>query len=190
MQTRNASRLGPACGLAFVGSLFVADAIGTPAKVAALLFLVPFAAYLASILRSAEGAHGWLAPTAFGAALVAVAVKLGSGVFVVASDVIGAGGQLDKALIAANNAAFMLAMAPFGLMVGAVAVVALRDGALPRWLGFFSAVTAIALLVNSTFVEAEFGPAFLLFALWIAVTSVALLAASREPSASLRPQVA
>ena len=45
---------------------------------------------------------------------------------------------------------------------------------LPRPFGRFGAIVAPALLVNGTFLDAEFGPAFLLFLLWTILTSAVL----------------
>ena len=49
-----------------------------------------------------------------------------------------------------------------------------RRARLPRWLGWLAAVTAPLLLVNGMFLDAEFGPAFLLFLLWTLLASVVL----------------
>lgn len=191
MQAPILPRAGAASGILFVALLFGAGSLGIAAELLALLFLLPFAGYLSSVLRAAEGNGGWVSATVFGAALVAVAVKLGSGTFVIAADVAETGGALDEALTAANDAAFMLTLAPLGVMVGAAAIVALRARILPRWLGVLSAVTALALIVNSTFVEAEFGPAFLLFAVWTAATSLTLVRiAPRTVTPAAQPQAA
>ena len=82
--------------------------------------------------------------------------------------------------------------------MAAVAVVTLTTGVLPRWLGWLAAVTAPLLLVNGMFLDAEFGPAFLLFLLWTLLASVVLTvrsSASRceqtrfhHPSATASPE--
>jgi hypothetical protein len=66
------------------------------------------------------------------------------------------------------------------VLCAAVAVIALRERALPRWLGVFAAVTAAALAVNAGFLYASFVPALPLFLLWTLVTSIVLL--RRSPS--------
>jgi hypothetical protein len=73
-----------------------------------------------------------------------------------------------------NTVAFMASMLPLGVMMAAVAVVALTRGGLPRALGWLAAVTSPLLLVNGMFVDAEVGPAFLLFLLWTLLASVVL----------------
>jgi hypothetical protein len=79
-----------------------------------------------------------------------------------------------------------MSLYPLAVCCAAVAVVALRENVLPRWLAVFAGVTAVALAVNSAFVYASFVPALLLFMLWTLVTSLVLL--RRSPSA--QPRVA
>ncbi len=59
-------------------------------------------------------------------------------------------------------------------MLAAIAIVTLKRHALPRWLGWLAAVAAPLLIVNGMFLDAEFGPAFLLFLLWVLLASVVL----------------
>jgi hypothetical protein len=66
-----------------------------------------------------------------------------------------------------------------------VAVIALRERVLPRWLGIFATATAVALAVTAAFVYASFVPAVLLFLLWTLVTSIVLL----RHSSSTQPRV-
>jgi len=68
-----------------------------------------------------------------------------------------------------------MSLYPLAICCAAVAVIALRERVLPRWLGMFAAVTAVALAVNAGFVFAGFVPALLLFLLWTLVTSMVLL---------------
>ncbi len=91
-----------------------------------------------------------------------------------------------------SSVAFVLSMLPLGVLVAAVAILALKRRVLPLWLGLMSAVTAPVLLVNGTFLEAEFVPAFLLFALWMVLTSVVLtLRAGRvDAEAASRREIA
>ena len=90
-----------------------------------------------------------------------------------------------EALVAINNASFMLTLLPLGVLVAAVAILALRRNALPVWLGWISALVAVALLVNGTFLDAEFGPAFLLFLLWMLLTSGVLVWLGRKAAANI-----
>jgi amino acid transporter len=68
-----------------------------------------------------------------------------------------------------------MSLYPLAICCAAVAVIALRDHALPRWLGTFAAITAVALAVNAGFLYASFVPAPLLFLLWTLVTGIVLL---------------
>jgi hypothetical protein len=65
-------------------------------------------------------------------------------------------------------------MLPLGVMMAAVAIVILKTHVLPLWLGLLAAITALACLVNGMFLDAEFGPAFLLFLLWVTIASIVL----------------
>lgn len=179
MEGRIWPRLGAVSGILFVALLFGGSSIpvGPDAlmvvEVAGLLFFLPFVGYLFSVLRRAEGEGGWLSVTALGGGLLTLAIKLGSAAPTIAARNLEEG-PLREALYAMNNAAFILILLPLGVMVGAVAIVSLKTRVLPAWLGWMSAVVSPALLVNGTFFEAEFGPAFLLFALWLLLTSSVL----------------
>ena len=176
MDERMGSRLGTASGMLFVAlllggeSLPLADVV--PWELFGLIAFVPFLGYLFAVLRRAEGEDGWLSATALGAGLVALAVKLASFAPFIAAR--GAGTQIEGALIAMNNASFILTLAPLGVMAAAASALIIRTGALPVWLGWAGAVTACALLVNSAFLNAEFGPAFILFLLWTVLTSAVM----------------
>ena len=89
-------------------------------------------------------------------------------------DGIQKGSQLYKALDNTAGAATLMSLYPLAICCAAVAAIALRERVLPRWLGIFAAVTAVALAVNAGFVYASFVPA-LLFLLWTLVTSIVLL---------------
>ncbi len=82
--------------------------------------------------------------------------------------------QLHQALEKMNSVAFIATMLPLGVMMAAVAVVILKRRVLPLWLGLLAAITAPACLVNGVFLDAEFGPAFLLFLLWVTLASIVL----------------
>jgi hypothetical protein len=60
------------------------------------------------------------------------------------------------------------------VMMATVAIVILKTRVLPLWLGLLAAITAPACLVNGMFLDAEFGPAFLLFLLWVVMASIVL----------------
>jgi hypothetical protein len=167
---------------------------GTETGIGILVELIGFAFFpffLGSLwvcLRSAEGASGWLSAAAFGGGLVALAVKLASAAPILAvraSEGIDPG--IAKALIAMNGASFAITFLPLGVMLLATAIVAVRMGALPRWLGWGAAAVALGLLgalsasvVSPSPPEWVFLPN-LLFTLWVVVTSITLIRRAGEP---------
>lgn len=193
MQGKILPRLGAICGLLYVVLLFGFTSIGSDAEfviivelVGMLLFL-PFLGYLYSILRRAEGEDGWLSVTAFGAGLVDLTIKLGSIAPSFAAQQPGLSTQLHDSLHKMNSVAFIVTMLPLGVMLGAVAIVALRTRVLPIWLGILAALTAPACLVNGMFLDAEFGPAFLLVLLWIALASIVMTVRAGRTSIATPP---
>ena len=180
MQGRIWPRLGALSGVLCVVLLMGSTSTGSDAQfvialelIAILLFL-PFLGYLYSILRQAEGEGAWLAPTAFGAGLVDLTIKLGSIAPGFAARTEGLDPQLHQALEKMNSVAFIVTMLPLGVMMAAVAIVILKTRVLPLWLGLLAVITALACLVNGMFLDAEFGPAFLLFLLWVTIASIVL----------------
>jgi hypothetical protein len=180
-------RIGAGCGAVFAVVLFVAAGDGSSfntvravAAIAAITLAVPFMAYLSSVLRRAEGPDGWLANTALVAGATGITLKLGSVVPELAIHRIHAadGTALHDALNAMGGAATLLALYPLAVFAAATAIVALRTGALPRWLGVGAAVTAAALAVNAGFLGADFVPGLLVFILWSLLASVDLFRAA------------
>ena len=180
MQERLWPRLGAISGVLFVVLLFGPSSTGSDARIVVVLELIgllcfiPFLGYLYGVLRRAEGEGAWLSQTAFGAGLVDLTIKLGSIAPGFAARTEGLDLQIHDALHKMNSVAFIVAMLPIGVMMAAVAVVILKTRILPLWLGLLAALTAPACLVNGMFLDAEFGPAFLLFLLWVTVASVVL----------------
>jgi hypothetical protein len=180
MYERILPRLGASTGALFVILLFGPSSSGSDATIVlvleliGLLLFIPFLGYLWSVLREAEGPRGWLATTAFGAGLVDVTIKLGSLAPGKAADGFAENTAIHQALEDMNSVAFIVTMLPLGVLMAAVAIVTLKSGGLPKPLGWLAAVTAPLLLVNGMFLDAEFGPAFLLFLLWTLLASVVL----------------
>lgn len=180
MQERILPRLGAASGALFVVLLFAPAASGSDSimvvalELIGLLLFIPFLGYLWSLLREAEGPGGWLATTALGAGLVGITLKLASIAPGWAARDFGDETAIHKALERMNEVAFVAQMLPDGVMLATIAILVLKRRALPSWLGWLAAVTAPLLLVNGMFLDAEFGPAFLLFLLWTLLASVVL----------------
>jgi hypothetical protein len=183
-------RLGAASGALFALILFIAVGDGTGpfsapraiAGTAAITLALPFLAYLFGLLRRAEGPDGWLAPVALVAGAAGITLKLSSGVPELAIHRIHAadGTAMHRALIAIGDAATLVALYPLAVCCAATAVVALRTGALPRWLGVGAALTAAALAANGCFVETDVVPALLLFLIWTLLASIALVRDARR----------
>jgi hypothetical protein len=201
MQERMWPRLGAISGVLYVVLLMGPSSSGSDAKIVvvleliAMLLFIPFLGYLYSVLRQVEGESGWLSTTAFGAGLVDLTIKLGSIAPSFAAQE-GLAPQLHDTLHKMNSVAFMVTMLPIGVMLAAVAVVILKTRVLPLWLGALAAIISPACLVNGMFLDAEFGPAFLLFLLWVTIASVVMtLRAGRADaratgSAATRPEPA
>lgn len=192
-------RLGAACGGIFAVVLFVSSSSGSHgfsgpravAGVSALTLALPFIAYLCSRLRAAEGANGWLSTTALVAGVTGITLKLSSGAPELAlhrAHVLD-GTPLHRAVDEIAGGATLLSLYPLAVFCAAVAIVSLRTGALPRWLGAGAAITAAALAVNGVFLAASFLPALVLFIFWTLLTSAHLVRVGRrEPALSTEVQ--
>jgi len=184
------SRVGAACGAIFAVVLFVAagdggegySAVRAVAGLAALTLFVPFLAYVCSILRAAEDPNGWLAGAALASGLVGITLKIVSVLPALALHHahVSDGTQLHRIFDGFDNGATVIALYPLAIFCAATAAVALRTGALPRWLAAGAAVTAVALAVNGAFLQASFVPALLLFIVWNLAASVVLLNRTRR----------
>jgi hypothetical protein len=182
-------KLGAACGVLYVALLFGPSIVGGDValrlELAGILFLIPFLAYLWSVLRRAEGEGGWLATTMLGAGLVDLSIKLGSAAPAFAAKDMTEDTPLHTALHDMNSASFIVSLLPLSVLTAAFAIVTLKTGVLPRWLGWLGAITAGALLANGMALGAEFGPGFLLFLIWTATTSVVLVRQAGATAPSL-----
>ena len=139
------SRLGAACGAVFAIVLVVANGDGSQsfsapravAGIAALTLAVPFLAYLCSVLRTAEGADGWLAGAALAAGITGITLKLGSAAPELAMHRahLAAGTPLHAAVDAIAGSATVLSLYPLAVFCAAAAIVGFRARALPpkRW---------------------------------------------------------
>jgi hypothetical protein len=178
-------RLGAACGIVFPIAMFLAVGDGSHftawravAATWALVLALPFLAYLSSLLRATEGDGGWLSTLALVAGCRASCSS--SRATLPSWRSTGTGSQKAPSCTKRSTTP----RAQLVLCCGAVAAIALRERVLPRWVGIFAAVTAVALAVNAGFVYASFVPALLLFLLWTLVTSIVLL--RRSPSTQPR----
>src|SRR5687768_6793950 len=128
------------------------DAIVPISHILGYLFFLFFLGSLWSALRRAEGGEGWLSAAAFGAGLVSLAIRFSSATVSLAA-VHNSCAGIDPQLFGiltndVGGAALFLSFFPLAVLSVACAVIAIRFGALPRWLGWMSAVVAVALLAD------------------------------------------
>jgi Domain of unknown function (DUF4386) len=220
MSDRLSARIGAAAGLAYVVLAFVGNGIatsgsttdqtssgaailrdlqahhgtafqvGTGLELLAFLALLAFVAYLSSVLRRAEGEHGWLWLTALGGGLLTIAIKLSSAAPILAA--VWRVDELDpttaRTLVDVNGFAFFVSFATLAMLVAPAGVVALRSGLLPRPLAVAGIALAVAQLVTMAFgASAAAIVPFVLSALWIAVVSVVLVRRAGAPAADHAP---
>jgi hypothetical protein len=176
MTTTTSARVGAACGIGFPLALIAGrNSAGTFMLGAfGLVLFVPFCAYICSLLRSSDEDGGWLALAAFGTGLMGMTLKLASVLPEIAYRRVPAGSQAHQALDGLASAATVVSLYPFAIFTAIVAYHSLRTGALPRWLGAFAGLTAIALLVNGSFEHAGTVPALLLFVVWTLAAGITL----------------
>jgi hypothetical protein len=152
-----------------------------------LLFFLVFVAYLSGVIRRAEGETGYLSTTVLSAGVLSVALKIASFPALVAAYV-WAKDAVDPRIIGMlwdmAGVSMVLSLAADGLLVAAVAAVVIPTRALPRWLGWGSVVTSLAVFANvASNRGASFLPAMLLFMLWVLVTSIVLIRRAGETAA-------
>jgi hypothetical protein len=152
-----------------------------------ILFLILFLGGLWFVLRRHETGAGWLSATALGSGLLVAALQLVLLAFPDAAREMGAcaggvppvGGcplkpRVDpyvfSVLYGLASSLTVLALTPLALFLGATSGIAIATRALPIWLGWATAVVSLIVLVSSV-IETVF-PSYLLFALWVVVTSV------------------
>jgi hypothetical protein len=151
---------------------------GAYMEVLALLALVFFLGRMWRVLYDAEGDRGWLATTAFGAGIVSLGVKLGSGPVAAAAYDRGRSGldhQVGRAMIETNDMAFVLTWPINAVFLAAAGAVIVRTRVLPRWLGWSGIAAAVTLVVGAPLSGREGGPLFLVFLLWVVAASITLL---------------
>jgi len=163
------------------------DAIYPITHILAYLFFLFFLGSLWSALRRAEGDNGWLSAAAFGGGLASLTIRLSGATASAAAAQNACSGiepQLWQVLNSLSSAAYFTSFFPLAILLAACAVLAIWFGALPRWLGWMSAIIAVALLVEGfagVMYTRAIGLSFLLFMLWTLVTSIALIRGVGKP---------
>lgn len=140
-----------------------------------LLAFPVFVATLAWSLQRAERAGTWLPAAVLSFGLISSAIKLGSGAPMLAlalrADTIP--DDLAAALVDMNGMAFVLTWAVDAGMLAAAAAVVLSTRCLPRWLGWWAALTA-PLLLAGVALAASGPPFFLLALIWLVAAGIAM----------------
>ena len=181
-------RLGAACGIVYVvlllgGPIIPNIQIAFLVEILAFLFFLFFLGNLWSALRRAEGGSGWLSATAFGGGLMSVTIKVASAAPVLAAHYRAGDGldpQLARTLQDINDASFYLSFFPLAVLLAAFAIVAIRSGALPKWLGWIAAALGLAFIVGGMSGSADLqyewaGLPMILFLFWVIAVSVVLM---------------
>lgn len=212
MSDRRSNQLGAAAGIVYAIGIFAAAAVtggvpdfgasdrdiagyysdhsttrffaGAYLEVLTLLALVFFFGRVWRVLYDAEGDGGWLATTAFGAGVMALAVKLGSGPIAAAAYDRGNKGlshEVGRAMIETNDLSFVLTWPIDAVFLAAAGAVLVRTRALPSWVGWSALAAAVVLVVGAPLSGREGGPLFLAFTLWVLATSIVLMRGFPQP---------
>ncbi|MDX1414400.1 MAG: hypothetical protein R3293_09435 [Candidatus Promineifilaceae bacterium] len=149
--------------------------------------LFGFLGALWAALKRREGEPGWMSLITFSFGVVSAAILLGGGDWELAILRLGDGRQAEtmQLLFDRGNLNFANLWVSLSGMLFAAGIVALRDRALPRWLGWYSLLVAAALLavrpVWFTAPSSKFLP-YMLFWIWLIATSIVLMRkAHRNP---------
>jgi hypothetical protein len=168
-----------------------------------LVFGLWFIGSLRSYLRQAEGGVGRLSAVAFGAALVSAAVAIFSGVATNALAFKIAGTQGTAAVVRTlfdlSSMAVGFLWFPAAVWAAATGTVAWRTGAFPKWYAQVSLLGAIVFVVGGTSVYVDNGAlatggvygfiVFIVFALWILVTTILLVQRVGRPLSTSSPSM-
>jgi hypothetical protein len=160
-------------------NLTLATTGGFLSMLSAIAFLW-FMGVLWATLQRHEGEPAWMSLVAFASGVIGMAILFGGGAWELALLRLGDGQPeaIAQLLFDQGNANFAnlwVALASLLLVTG---ILTLRDGAMPRWLGWFSLLLVVALL-GARFVwfdasGVKFMP-YVLFWVWLLATSVSLM---------------
>ena len=164
--------------------------IGTYLYVLHMPFLLLFLGGLFGVLRRAEGGSGALSVSALGAGVAMVVIASMGALISSLTPTIGQLGG-DAATVKAIDGMTPLALAlsafPRAVLLGAASVVLLEGRVGPRWIGWAGLVLGLISLVSTgTLIAPALFPFLalgtLLFVVWIAALTVALLRSTRTES--------
>ena len=140
----------------------------------ATFFFIWFLSHLRDRFRRVGDEGEWLVSVFWAGGLLSVAVFLIQGLVQAAQfsiDDYGRDIQAAKALFALQWNSATLLGPPVAAMMGAAAIVILRFGILPRWLGWLAALSFVTAIVM---------PWIPFFALWVLLVSIVLLVEGRR----------
>jgi hypothetical protein len=149
-------------------------------EVFGVVLLIVLVVRLWAILRESESDGAWIATTGLGAAIAALTVLLvGDATMMAAAFSAGRHG-VDPGVVGAMYTVQWYSDLVFGavnaLFFAAAAVLVLRRGGLPRWLGWYALVVAVALVATVPFgPEVTMEPPHILGFLWIVSVSVVMI---------------
>jgi hypothetical protein len=181
--------MGAGCGILYVALVYIGSGLGVPASAVGtilvllgFLILLVFFGSLWSAMRRAEGGSGWLSATAFGAGLMSITIGLESAAPLLVARY-RAGGldpQLARSLHDVEEASYFLGFLPLAVLLAAFAIVAIRPGPLPGWLGWVGAVLSAAFLVGGLVGTLDLASEWaqvpmLVYPFWVIATSVVMI---------------
>jgi hypothetical protein len=186
---RTLERMGAGCRILYVALVYIGSGLGVPASAVGtilvllgFLILLVFFGSLWSAMRRAEGGSGWLSATAFGAGLMSITIGLESAAPLLVARY-RAGGldpQLARSLHDVEEASYFLGFLPLAVLLAAFAIVAIRPGPLPGWLGWVGAVLSAAFLVGGLIGTLDLASEWaqvpmLVYPFWVIATSVVMI---------------
>lgn len=166
-------------------NLSLASSGGFLATVSIITFFWFLGALWAGLSRC-EGEPSWLSLVAFGSGAAGMAALLGSGggwelALLRLGEEVPA--EIRQLLFDQGNFAFASLWVSLAGLLLASGIVTIRDGALPRWLGWYGLVVAVAFLaaraVWFTASGIKFMP-YVLFWIWLIAASIALIRRARR----------
>lgn len=154
--------------------------IGGFLNILSVIAFLWFMGVLWSALQRSEGDSAWLSLVAFASGVTGMAIMLSSSGWELALLRLGEGQPAETVqfLFDQGNLSFANFWVALASMLLATGIVALRDGALPRWLGWFGLITAVALLAARSVWFTASGIKFMPYMLvwvWLIATSIVLM---------------
>jgi hypothetical protein len=176
-----AGRILAGAGAAFAILVVAGNSIftgGGPETVGFALELLGYAALIGFVAWAAvslRGGSAWAANLALLGGATMIGIKLGGWAAVWASRQEGVSGEVAAALIHVDEAAWVLAWMPYGLLIAGLSFAGLRAGRLPgvvAWLGIAVGLACVAAVPFST--GEPFVIPWLVSLLWLIVASIFL----------------